>query len=140
MSKGEKPRPKLSTVAPLLNGIILMSIWLNLFLAYSLYAQAPNNRLIVSDSITLSYFWVCVFLGLFLALLIGKLTNNWTMLRNALIVGLFVKAIFTYALIVVGLQYGFDAVVGVTGLWLAITWTQFFAVRTFKLPGSKYVK
>lgn len=133
-------RPKLSTVAPLTSGIINVLMCLNLFLGLTLFMAAPNARMVIVGSYTMSYFWVAVFVSLAGLMAFGKVVNNWQILKMSLIAGLFVQAIFTYALIVLGLSVGFKGIIGITSLWLAITGVQFHTVKNFKVPGSKHVQ
>lgn len=133
-------RPKLATVAPLTNTMVNLFIWLNPIISWSILAQAPNKGLVIMDSYFLSYVWSGVFLVLAALLIYGKLTNNWDLIKFALSIGLFTKLVITYSLVVLGVQFGLKSVVGVLGLWLGITWVQFFTVRYFNLPGAKYDK
>lgn len=131
-------QPKLNTIAPLTNGIVNIFIILNFVLALAIYSQAPNKSLIIIGSYAMSYVWVGVFVAIGLALLHGKVTNNWQIMKLGMMAGLFVKAIFTYSLIVLGLNVGFKGIIGVTGLWLAVTGVQFHTVRSFKIPGGRH--
>lgn len=133
-------QPSLSDIAPLVNGIVNVFIVLNFVIALAIYSQAPNPGLIIIRSYFMTYVWVAVYALLGLILLYGKISNQWNVIKFGLVIGLFVKAIFTYALIVLGLHVGFKGIIGVTGLWLAMTAIQFHTVRNFKIPGSKHVK
>jgi hypothetical protein len=130
-------KPSLSAVQPLTSTIVNVFIVLNFIIALAIYFQAPNSSLIIIDSYMMSYFWVVVFILIGLMMLSGKLTNNWIAVKIGLILGLFVKSIFTYGLIVLGLTAGFKGIIGVTGLWLAVTSIQFATVRNFNIPGAK---
>lgn len=138
MSKIDKPN--LANIAPLTNTMVILFIWLNFLVGLSIYIKAPNYGLIIINSYLLSYIWAAVFVLLSLLLLIGKLKNSWALIKLILSVGLFVKLIFTYALIVLGFQVGFKNIIGIITLWLGITWVQFFTVKYFNLPGGKYAK
>lgn len=123
--------PKLSIVNPMVNDIVWGFIVLNICIATAMYVQAPNKTLIIAGSYTASYIWSAIFLTVSLTQLYGKITNNWALIRYTLITGLSIKVIFTYALIVLGLSVGFKGIIGVTSLWLVITWVQFSTIRNF---------
>lgn len=139
-TKNKITKPKLVVIAPLTNSMVNLFIWLNALIAVSILGQAPNPGLIIINSYFMSYVWAGVFMALSLFLVVGKLTNNWGLIKHGLVAGLFTKLIFTYALVVVGFQYGWISVVGILALWVAIVWVQFFTVMYFNLPGEKYAK
>lgn len=133
-------RPKLKDVSPFLHAVIIMFIWLNPLVAWSLIAQAPNAGLVVVGSYFLTYLWAALFCSLSVVLLYGLIRNNWDLTQKALIVGLFAKSFFTYSLIVLAFHVGINQIIGVLGIWIALTWVQFFAVR-FSIPmGERNVK
>ncbi len=124
-------RPSLKVIAPLTFNNVIMFIWLNFFLALALYSQSPNPSLVIVGSASRSYMWSGVFVILGLGHLYGLLANNWRVIRTFLAAGLFVKLIFTYALLVLGFEYGFRNVIGTLSIWAAVTWVQYFTLRYF---------
>lgn len=134
-------RPSLRKIAPLTYANIILFIWLNLVIAYSLFAGRPNGTLIIVEGIFNSYFWMGVFIFLSVAHAYGVFRNDWKFLRIALALGLFVKLLVAYSLIVLGVKTGISHVAGILGLWVSVAWVQFFTLKYFNKPkvlnGSK---
>lgn len=128
-------RPNLREIAPLTFMNIILFIWLNLFIAYSIYHGRPNPTLVLVSGIFNSYFWVVIFVSLSLGHAYGLLKNDWRWLRRFLAIGLFAKALITYSLLVLGHRTGYGNIIGVTALWVGITWVQFFTLKYFNKTG-----
>lgn len=123
-------RPKLSAVSPLVHWIAIGFAALNLWLAQIIWT-APAPRLVIYNRLFTQEFWACVFIALACGIIYGILANRWNMIRYSLIAGLFVKAIFLYALFALALQIGIQAIEGTVALWLFLVWVQIGAVIFF---------
>lgn len=132
-------RPRLSTISPLVHWISTGFMWLNIWLAFIIWTT-PQAKLIIYNHGTTQQFWSVVFVLLAAGVLYGILSNRWRVVRYSLVAGLFVKAVFLYALIVLAAQTSFDSVEGSLALWLFLVWVQIGAVMFFLPPVPKEIK
>lgn len=128
-----KLRPRLSTVSPLTHWLAVGFVWFNLLIAHIIYVT-PGANLVIYRGVFSQTFWALVFCLLSLTIVYGLWSNRWVVVRDAMIVGLFVKGVFLYALIVLAFKYGLQAVEGSLGLWLYLVWAQIGAVMFFLPP------
>ncbi len=128
-------RPPLSLIAPLTYRIILGFIVFNIWIGYVIWSQ-QSMAINIMGSIFGKEFWALVFIVLSVWLYIGIRLNDWRQVRWAMIASLLVKTIWTYALIVLAFQVGFQSVQGVLGLWLLATYVQLVTVVYF-VPNGK---
>lgn len=127
-------RPHLFTIAPLTFWVLCTFVAFNLWIGVSLFIQPPRSLPAIERGFVNNQFYGIVFLamGLILAWAIKK--KNWEMAKLMMMVGLFIKSIFLYALVNIGFVVGFKATLGVLGLWLFAVAVQFGAVVYFSPP------
>lgn len=131
----QKARPNLRLISPLRFWLVVGFIIFNSTIAHILWIQpAEQGRLAIYNEIFTHKFYAVVFVILALSLLMGLLFNSWKLIKKAMLAGLFVKALFAYALVQLGIQYGFTTIEGTTALWLMIMWVQFWLYIDFE-PG-----
>lgn len=136
-AKLRKVRPPLAVIAPLTHKIVLGFIVFNAWIAYTIAVQVSLPDTIV-HGIFNRVFWTVAFGLVATGLLVGVRLNDWTLIRWSMIVGLFEKAVWAYALAALAFQYGFDSVRGVLGLWLFAAWVQLVVVIYFTPNGHKH--
>lgn len=135
--KLRQARPSLSLKAPLTHKIVWGFVVFNLWIAYSIYSQVNLVSPVVVWWFT-QEFWTGVFAFLSLSLWFGIYLNDWRLIKWSMSLGLLVKSVWTYALIVMGIQYGLAAVSGIIGLWLFATWIQLICLIYFTPNGTVY--
>lgn len=129
-----RARPPLSLVSPLAFYIVIGFVMFNFWIAVSLAAM-PQIDLIVITSIFTKYFWSAVYLIMALGLAVSLVLNDWKAIRFFMGSGVFVKTLFTYALVYLGLRYGFVHISSTLTLWLFAAWVQIITVIYFTPNG-----
>lgn len=126
-------RPRLSEVSPLVHWTAAGFVWLNIWLSHIIWS-APQPRLTIYNNVLTQQFWAIAFLVLSAGIVYGIFSNRWQVVRYSLIAGLFVKAVFLYALVALAFQTSLNAVEGTLALWLFLVWVQVGAVIFFLPP------
>lgn len=136
--KLRRARPRLSEVAPLTNAIVLSFIVGNAIIGIGLWLMPPpmfcGCHLAVVNNIFSFKFYGALFGLLSLALLYGWAINDWRWLRRALLAGVLLKALWTFALI---FALNTAANLSILGTWLTLTAIQIAAYVYFvPVPGA----
>lgn len=121
-------RPSLRLVAPLTWTIILGFGILNLVLGWSLMHYPLGTPLAIVSDYTPLQLYGAMFIALGVAMLLNLWRNNWRWLRRLLLIGLLIKTIWLFAL-VMRLFNGGSAIILV--LWMFITHVQAMAYVYF---------
>lgn len=135
--KLRQARPRLSDAAPLTHRIVQGFIVFNLWIALTLYEQSTNSLLtlpIVTPFFNKN-FWGVIFVLLAVGLMYGIRRNSWGVIRDWMLVAVFIKTIWLYGLVFVALKYGINNQLGVIGLWTFAAWVQIVTVAYF-IPGK----
>lgn len=131
---GTTYRPKLREIAPVVYfgswGFVVFNVF---FLAPAYFSGAGRGLALISTLLNPT-FWGVVFLSIGLALGYGLLTNNWKITRGSLMVGLFVKLLWAYALLPT-VFISFSSI-GIVGLWLLVSFIQSLFIIYF-VPGAE---
>lgn len=132
-SEIRKARPNLLAVAPLTFWLCIGYVGLNLALGYVVYSVPDLSNLaaykIFNQQLMGALFAVNAFL------LLGSLIfNAWRAIRAMLGFGLFIKALYAYSLVILGVNTGFKQLNGIIAVWLFITWVQFCLIVFFAPP------
>lgn len=132
-----KARPSLKVVTPLAFWIIVVYAVFNILLGISLFFAIDQTKItasliIVNDFFTYR-FWGIVFIAIGILKLIALKTNNWSLSRKSLLVGVSIKAAWALALI-------FRSITSpgtwlVTIIWLALSAIQVITFIFFMPPG-----
>lgn len=131
-------RPNLRLVAPLTWSIILGFGILNVVLGISLMYYPLGRSISIVSTYTPMWLYGVLFAVLGVAMLLNLYKNNWRWLRRLLLIGLLLKAIWMFALILRLLDGGSAIILS---LWLFITHIQAMAYIHF-VPtpkGGSYV-
>lgn len=99
-----KARPRLRFVSPLSFWIVVIYATLNLLIGLDFFLEFDKLRLVTSllvvNHVTDYHFWAVVFTLLGLAKFYALWKNNWTLMKNMLLCGVAVKAMWGVALMV----------------------------------------
>lgn len=127
-----KIRPSLFAVDPKTYLISWAFAVFNLIMCIFLF-NTPGETLRVPTITGLvnTALWGGVFLGLSITLTIGLLFNKWAVIRGSMIAGLFIKAFWAYALVVVAIQQGWIRILASLGMWAVIAAVQAIVVIYF---------
>lgn len=130
-------RPKLKEAAPLIHKIVWGFIVFNFWIALTVFLQKATalSVLPIFNHYLNKDFWAAVFFTLAVGLMWGVAFNSWNAIRRWMMMGVFVKATWFYALLAVGAKTGLRAELGVIGLWLFAAWIQIVVVAYF-IPGK----
>ncbi len=126
-------RPNLILVSPLSFWLCIGYVGLNLAVGYVIYTAPDVFELVIYN--ILSQRWVgAAFALVALSLLLALVLNSWKAIRLNLGLGLFIKSLYAYSLIDMGIRHGFTNINGVLAIWMFITWTQFCLIVFFAPP------
>jgi hypothetical protein len=131
-------RPRLYIAWPLTHAIVCLYIGFNFvmgmyfWLVPSAYAVATINKYVGLD------VWGFIFFCTGVALSWGLFRNDWQFIRGAMMFGVLIKAIWTYALFASMLDAGIK-LLGVTAMWVLILGLQAVTVVYFA-PKAKAVE
>lgn len=130
-------RPKLRDAAPLTHKIVWSFVVFNYWIAITIYAQRASalQVLPIFSGLFNRFFWATIFVILATGLMWGVIFNSWTAIRRWMILAVFVKAMWFYALVAAGARTGYRGELGVIGLWLFAAWVQIVTVAYF-IPGK----
>ena len=128
-----KARPNLSIAAPLTFWLCIGYVGLNLALGYIIYSIKDQSSLVVYSLIPQQ-----IMAGLFsltaIVCFISLVLNAWSGIRLTLGFSLFLKSLYAYSLVDLGLRIGFESINGIMSLWLFITYVQFCMIVFFAPP------
>lgn len=128
-----KARPSLSIASPLTFWLCIGYVGLNLALGYVIYSIKDQGGLAVYSLIPQQ-----VMGGLFaltsIVCFVSLILNAWSSIRATLGFSLFLKSLYAYSLVDLGLRIGFEPVNGIMTLWLFITYVQFCMIVFFAPP------
>lgn len=130
-----KARPNLWVVAPLTFWIVCGFILFNFAIAYTIHLVGGYSGLVIINKVLTPDFWASVFIFLGLLPAFGIAVNSWSLVKKAMILGLFVKSLFMYALVIETSRFGFAAVGSSLVLWAFIMHIQAGVVIHF-LPNG----
>lgn len=135
--KLRESRPRLSLIAPLTHKIVLGFVVFNLWIAYAILSEGPVS-LVIFQGIFNNMFWASTFIFMAIVLAFGLYKNAWGVIRFGMNVGVFIKALFTYSFIVLGIHTGFSGLLGVLVLWGFAVWVQIVTVIYFTPNGTSH--
>jgi hypothetical protein len=128
-----KARPPLIIVSPLSFWLCIGYVGLNLALGYVVYS-VPDTSGLALYRLFSQHFIGAAFALNALVLLFTLVINAWRGIRFMLGTGLFIKAMYAYSLIALGIKVGFENINGIMAIWLFITWVQFCLIVFFAPP------
>lgn len=128
-----RARPNLIDAAPLTFWLCVGYAIFNLILGEVIYQIPDTSHLAVYNLLSQHIIGVA-FGALGLSLLISLATNSWRSVRISLGFGLFIKALYAYSLIELGITVGFKHIDGVLTIWMMLVWVQFFMIVYFAPP------
>lgn len=131
-----KARPRLRYVSPLSFWIVMIYASLNLLIGLDFFLEFDKLRLVTSllvvNSVTNYHFWAIVFTALGLAKFYSLFTNNWTLMKNLLLTGVAIKAMWAIALLVRVLIAPGTVLIAL--LWVALALVQIVTFIYFMPP------
>lgn len=133
--KIRQARPRLRDVAPLTTAIVVGYAFMNTTLGVLLFlTQARTRNLVVVNDVLTYQFWGTCFVILGLAMFIALKMNVWSVIKKTLIVGVFLKSWWLFALIV-RLLSGHQENALLLCIWLFLTYIQVVTYIHF-IPSS----
>lgn len=135
-NKLRQARPKLSLVAPLTHKIIIGFIFFNVWIAYAIHRQEASQLLIVRGVFNKDV-WAVIFISVSIWLAIALYLNEWNLIRWAMGLELFIKVLWTYALIMLGFKSGFYQLTAILALWGFSAWVQAVTILYF-IPSGEH--
>ena len=137
-----KARPNLRTVSPLAYYIVLIMAVFNIALGFTLMFAIDRHRLSASLIIVnelLSYtFWGIVFIFIGILKVWALASNNWSLARKTLLIGVSIKAMWAIALIF--RIFITPGTVFITLCWLCIAALQMSCYVFFMPPNTEAYK
>lgn len=128
-----KARPSLALVSPLTFWLCIGYVGLNFALGYVVYT-VPDISGLAIYKIFNQHLLGGAFALSAMILLLSLILNSWRSIRFILGTSLFIKSLYAYSLIDLGIRYGFENLNGVIAIWMFITWTQFCLIVFFAPP------
>lgn len=134
--KIRQARPRLRDVSPLGASIVIGFGIMNVILGFGLFTLRARtmNLLVINDLMTYQ-FWGVIFGLLGVAMLLAYWINSWTRLRQALIVGVFLKSWWLAALSIRLLTGDYDNILLIS-IWGLLTYIQ-LATFIYIIPPQK---
>ncbi len=129
-----KARPRLYTIAPLTFWVLCCFVVLNAWLGLSFFLPPDTVIPPIENHVMTDNFWGIIYMIMAASLGWGIMSKNWELAKYSMVFGLFIKSIFLYALLVIGIQRGFVGTFPVTGLWVFAVLIQLGAVIYFAPP------
>lgn len=126
-------RPNLKDVSPLVYKLSWAFVPLNILIGLAIavqktLAQPPLITAAVSNSVwAISFMIIAIFIGY------GLIVNNWQSIKNGMIFGLFIKAVWGIALLIQTVRTEGEAL-GVLAVWLFIAYVQAMCLVHFLPP------
>lgn len=127
MDKLQKPKARLRHASPLVYWICWGFVYTNILIGYGLYYTSPKAALVVVRGPLTLHAWAIIFCTLGILGAISLIVNVWHATRGVLMIGLVIKALWFYALLVTAQKASMTAI----GVWGMLAFTQFLVVIFF---------